>query len=337
MWKVILSILVVALLLFPTISLGRTWYIKADGTGDAPTIQAGVDSAGVQDTVLVAAGTYYERVSVPAHKVVAIIGESGAEQTIIDAQFEGRPMYCYLSDGGVILKGLTLTNGYLSDGGGGGLNWVGFACAYGWCEASNLIVKGNTTTSSGGGIDWYDMTGDAILHDCLVFDNEAVYGGGGIAATTGMEWGICIENNTVVGNSSPEGGAGITTVPRSFAFVSLRNNIVALNEGIGIYSETGGSGTVGQCNDVWGNAGGNFGGLLSDWTGTNGNISVDPLFCNPGGDDYTLASTSPCLPGNHPDGADCGLIGAYEQGCVATSVGPQRLTTWGTIKALYRR
>ena len=48
---------------------GRTWLIKFDGTGDAPTVQAGVDSAAVGDTVLVGPGTF------PDTNCVLISGE----------------------------------------------------------------------------------------------------------------------------------------------------------------------------------------------------------------------------------------------------------------------
>ena len=36
-------------------------------------------------------------------------------------------------------------------------------------------------------------------------------------------------------------------------------------------------------------------------------------------------ANSPCLPGNHPDGYDCGLIGALGEGCAASSV-PELVT-----------
>ena len=43
-------------ILFSCVSNSRaaTWYIKPDGTGEAPTIQAGIDSTAAGDTVLLA-------------------------------------------------------------------------------------------------------------------------------------------------------------------------------------------------------------------------------------------------------------------------------------------
>jgi hypothetical protein len=47
-----------AALLTPGSLLGRTWYVKPDCTGDASTIQAGVDFASSGDTILLADGVY---------------------------------------------------------------------------------------------------------------------------------------------------------------------------------------------------------------------------------------------------------------------------------------
>jgi len=46
-------------------------------------------------------------------------------------------------------------------------------------------------------------------------------------------------------------------------------------------------------------------------TDLGGNIGVDPLLCDWENGDYRLEPDSPCWVGNHPQGFDCGLIGAY--------------------------
>jgi hypothetical protein len=87
-----------------------------------------------------------------------------------------------------------------------------------------------------------------------------------------------------------------------------------------------------ECSDIWGNSGGDYVDCLAGMNGLNGNFSADPLLCNPDFGDFALQVDSPCAPGNHPAGADCGTIGAREPGCG----NPTETTTWGRIKAMFR-
>jgi hypothetical protein len=137
-------------------------------------------------------------------------------------------------------------------------------------------------------------------------------------------------NNLVIGGTlSAESVDGNTVVHSPGIGIEgqeITHNL-AVDCAVGI--SQAGQGAIG-CNDVWDCAVPWEG--IEDQTGLNGNFSADPLFCNEG--DFTLRSDSPCLPGNHPDGADCGQIGARGQGCEApTAVEP---VTWGKLKAAYR-
>jgi hypothetical protein len=86
-----------------------------------------------------------------------------------------------------------------------------------------------------------------------------------------------------------------------------------------------------SCTNSFAGIGGNWSICLPDQSGRNGNISVDPLFCDV--DDLTLQADSPCLPGNHPNGADCGLIGALGAGCGFPNAVQQE--TWGRLKGRF--
>ena len=93
-----------------------------------------------------------------------------------------------------------------------------------------------------------------------------------------------------------------------------------------------------RCNDVWGNGAADYCGSCPDFTGTEGNISADPMLCDPGNGDFRLRSTSPCvIPQLDPACGD--YIGAFGVGCGAVAVTPGNTlpSTWGTVKSRFER
>ncbi|MFC1572868.1 FlgD immunoglobulin-like domain containing protein, partial [Candidatus Eisenbacteria bacterium] len=67
-----------------------------------------------------------------------------------------------------------------------------------------------------------------------------------------------------------------------------------------------------SCCNLYGNAMGDWVGCVYGQDGENGNVSENPLFCNPGDGDFTLTTDSPCAEANS---GGCGLIGAWDVGC----------------------
>jgi len=112
LWAAIFSILM-AIWIIPTSPLARTWYITPVGTGDAPTIQAGIDSAAPGDTVLVACGIYYER-EIQLTQGVFVRSETGLSDCVtIDAQRLARVAFCSDVDSCTVLEGFTLTGRFI--------------------------------------------------------------------------------------------------------------------------------------------------------------------------------------------------------------------------------
>jgi len=70
------------------------------------------------------------------------------------------------------------------------------------------------------------------------------------------------------------------------------------------------------CCDVYGNEGGDWIGCIADQYGTNGNFSLNPLFCE---GDFHLDACSPCSPDRSPCGE---LIGALDVNCSDAYCGP---------------
>jgi hypothetical protein len=111
----------------------------------------------------------------------------------------------------------------------------------------------------------------------------------------------------------------------------MSRTVVAFNRGNGVEIDNFNPGSLSiDCSDVFGNSDGNFVGM-ADPTGTNGNQSADPLFCDLTTRDLTISTFSPCAPAHSPSG--CDLVGALPPSC---SVTPAKRSTWGQLKARYR-
>ena len=160
----------------------RTWRITPDGTGDAPTIQAGINSAQAGDIVLLAAGTYTwtsqggsDGSMLHLAPGVTLRGESGAAATILDAETQGRLLSC-VSVGSGLIEGLTFTNGRSSrtnDSQGGAIDVRGTSMP----TIRGCTFRGNRTddeVARGGAV----FCEDATIEDCEFLENRAGVAGG---------------------------------------------------------------------------------------------------------------------------------------------------------------
>ena len=213
-------------------------------------------------------------------------------------------------------------------------------------------ILGNVSEGAGGAM--YVSQAHPEISRNLVQDNESLNGtGGGLYLDQGVDSNV--DQNVIVRNHAGKGWGGGIVVYASIVHVT--RNTLALNQGdlgggnlyigggssvqvqrcILAYSQqgiendvSGGASTVTPtCNNVWGNTTNYVG--LPDPTGSNANVSADPLFCDVATLDFHLASSSPSALGNS---GPCNLVGALDVGCespVATQV-----TTWGGLKARYR-
>ena len=177
----------------------------------------------------------------------------------------------------------------------------------------SLVVTGNDA-HIGGGIDLTSCT-DADVTNSVLSGNVAQFWGGGLNYQDNPTGSIT--NNTLFGNdATATGGGGIYV---NLCSPAVTHNISAFNtggasNGNGMAFVTAPSSI--SCNDVFGNAGDNYSGI-PDPTGTNGNISLDPLFCNSGSGNLALTTESPCASANS---GGCGLIGALTDGCGVSPV-----------------
>jgi predicted outer membrane repeat protein len=192
---------VILTLAYCSITLGVDLHVPENH----PTIQEAIDIAADGDRILVAPGTWIERLSFMSKKI-SVQGTAGAEKTIIDGSGPGRSAVAYFKDcpsPEMKLIGLTLTGGkgrnMLPRGEiqGGGVLIEDSSPTFVRC----IFKKNNAQYGSGGGGSI--LGGQPVFIDCQFTENIADFIGGGLLVKEGAPQLIrCVFN----GNSASTGG-----------------------------------------------------------------------------------------------------------------------------------
>lgn len=209
-----------------------TWNVPADRS----TIQAAIDSASDGDTVLVAPGTYQERIDFFG-KGIAVRSTDGAGATVIDAQNGGIAVRMLRSEPSTaVLEGFTIRNGQGFDS----CCWgAGLACEGCAAQIRNNVFIDNSGHSGGaislteGNPQFGTGPATATITGNVFRDNRASDHGGAIACFSSAPTieGNRFENNAATGGAldagqGPAGGAVyINTAPSA----TVRDNWIEAN------------------------------------------------------------------------------------------------------------
>jgi predicted outer membrane repeat protein len=179
-------------------------------------------------------------------------------------------------------------------------------------DAFSCVFLDNVGGYHGGAIDIRNT--EFFLEDCTFARNTAGSNGGATWVYSASSGGI--HNCVFYGNDATQGSA---INCGSSSSISLERSILAFNKGsapIDCDSLLGPPVVNLACSDIHGNDVGDWIGCVEDQFANEGNLSVDPLFCNPAADDFGLQPGSPCVPPASP----CGPMGVRPVECGALGV-----------------
>src|SRR5262245_55059597 len=203
---------------------------------------------------------------------------------------------CVGSGGGISVTGLSsaeildnvISNNGMGISSGGGI----FLYGAGTPIVKRNIIKGNRA-DIGGGIDTLNDS-NALIVQNLITGNQAGVGGG-------IYWLVArrprLVNNTIADNDATAAGSGIFA-EGSVVQTELTNNIIVAKPGQAAFycgNLSGQNQAIIRFNNSFSSGGPAYGGNCSNRTGTDGNISADPLFTNPTQGDYHLQPGSPSI------------------------------------------
>jgi hypothetical protein len=213
---------VLALALLPAPASADTLHVP----GNHPTIQAAIDAAEPGDVVLVAPGTYVERIDFLG-KEITVEGSGGAGVTTLDGGGEGSVVTFQSGETlASVLRGVTVTGGAGS-------------------AFETITFQGVVVVDVGGGIKVVDSK--ARLEACRIAGNSAPAAGGGVFAHTSS---IQVVDCEIVGNSTLGGEAFFSQVPTGGGGIYARGGslfedcLIKDNTGHGLCVNVDGSSTL---------------------------------------------------------------------------------------------
>ncbi|MBN1164273.1 MAG: hypothetical protein JXB45_06820 [Candidatus Krumholzibacteriota bacterium] len=204
--------LIIAALLTPLSSAARTWNVNTSGSGDAPTIQAAIDSARAGDEIVVSPGNYtwahqgtgteYGMIFFDRDVTgITLRSAEGAEVTILDGQYKGRIMYI-MAYNDIVIEGFTFLRGKAPDNYNSGGGLIG--------HLSTPTIRNcrfiSNSADFGGGL-WYGGVSEPLIENCFFNDNQA-RSGGAICLVNSHTAGS-ITDCIITGNRATDRGGGI--------------------------------------------------------------------------------------------------------------------------------
>jgi hypothetical protein len=257
---------------------------------------------------------------------VTLMGSHGDESVIEFTDSEYGIMCLDVGEGTRIVD-LAVRGGIAKRGGGSDdtdirlLN-AGIACL----ENASPYIAGVTIQLSGTGILSWTNCSPTIEQSLIARgDHHGIY-----VRETGAN-PVIVDHVTIVGNFD----YGIYV---SEAEATVTNCSITHNGKNGVYAYLSDP-VIEHCNvylnDLTSLDPHNYGGSLEDLTGTNGNFSSEPFYCDYSGAtgyNYNVCGESPNL-GAGAGGTD---VGAFGIGCDICIDSPVKPTSWSAIKALYR-
>jgi hypothetical protein len=214
----------------------RVWVVLADGSGDAPTIQAAVDSAAAEgDTILVGPGTYSENVWIEEQSLL-LVSMAGRDSTSVVSP-STEPAITALCDWQLYprIVGFTFTatggNGAKS-GGSGGIAPTFEACAF---THSSYGLIGRAYEDAGDFIDclFADNTYDGLSVDAGEITGGEIRDNGRYGVRVGY-WSITVRECSITANGE-HGIYGDGGAEMSGTSIHIHDCLIADNDGYGLY------------------------------------------------------------------------------------------------------